>query len=170
MNTIEILAALNETLEDFIETLASFDEEEFNEIPFDGSWTPGQVGQHIILSVTFFTDLLAGPDAETDRLPDLHVANLKAAFLNFDIKMQSPDFIIPPAIDYNKQEQLDELKRLQERLNEIIPDADMSLTCTAAKLPTMGYLTRTEIAHFLVYHTARHVRQLKKILSHINSL
>src|ERR1700744_5215245 len=102
MNTIELLAALNETLEDFIETLASFDEDEFNEAPFEGSWTPGQVGQHIILSVTFFTDLLAGPDTETERLPDMHVDTLRSVFLNFDHKMQSPEFIIPPATDYNK--------------------------------------------------------------------
>src|ERR1700744_1306823 len=107
MNTVEVLAALNETLEDFTETLAAFDDDEFNEIPYDGSWTPGQVGQHIILSVTFFTGLLAGPDTETERLPDLHVDILKTIFLNFDHKLQSPDFIIPPAIDYNKQEQLD---------------------------------------------------------------
>ncbi len=169
MNTVEVLAALNETLEDFTETLSTFGEHEFNDIPFDGSWTPGQVGQHVILSVTFFTDLLAGPDTPTGRLPDMHVANLKAAFLNFEHKMQSPDFIIPPAIDYNKLEQLDELERLQERLNDIIAQADMSLTCTGSELPTMGYLTRTEIAHFLVYHTTRHTHQLRNILSHINS-
>ncbi len=168
MNTVEVLAGINETLEDFIETLAAFDDDEFNEIPYEGSWTPGQVGQHVILSVSAFTALLAGPDTETERLPDLHVANLKAAFLNFDIKMQSPDFIIPPAIDYDKQEQLDTLDRLLERLNEIIPDADMSRTCTGMELPMMGHLTRTEVAHFIVYHSTRHIHQLKRILSHIN--
>ena len=82
--------------------------------------------------------------------------------------MQSPPFVVPPAVDYNKQEQLDELERLQERLNEIIPAADMARTCTGMELPAMGYLTRTEIMHFLVYHTTRHAHQLKKILSHIN--
>src|ERR1700744_2047854 len=169
MNTVEVLAALNETLEDFTETLAAFDEDEFNEIPFEGSWKPGQVGQQIILSVTFFTDRLAGPHTSTERLPDMHVANLKSSFLNCEHKMQSPDFIIPPAMDYNKQEQLDELERLQERLNDIIARADMSLTCTGSELPTMGYLTRTEIAHFLVYHTTRHTHQLRNILSYINS-
>jgi hypothetical protein len=169
MNTIEILAELNQTLEDFTETLASFDEQEYNTVPYEGCWTPGQVAQHIILSVNFFTGLLAGPDTETERLPDMHVAVLKKIFLDFDTKLPSPEFIIPPLMDYNKQEQLDELERLKERLNEIIPNADMSLTCTGAQLPTMGHLTRTEIAHFLVYHTARHVHQLKKIMSYINS-
>jgi len=169
MNTVEVLAALNEALEDFTEALAAFNEEELNEIPFGGSWTPGQVSQHVIMSVSGFTNVLAGPDTETERLPDMHVGNLKAAFLNFDIKMQSPPFIIPPVVDYNKEEQLDELKRLQERLNEIIPNTDMSRTCTGMELPTLGYLTRTEIVHFLVYHTTRHVHQLRKILSYTNS-
>lgn len=169
MNTVEVLAALNETLEDFIETLATFDEEELNEIPFDGSWTPGQVAQHIIMSVSGFTELLTGPDTETQRLPDMHVENLKSAFLNFDIKMQSPDFVVPPAKNYNKQEQITELEHLLKRLNEIIHQADMSRTCTGMELPVLGYLTRTEIAHFLLYHTTRHVHQLKKILSYINS-
>lgn len=168
MNTVELSAALNEALEDFIAALAAFEDEEFNKIPFDNSWTPGQVGQHVIISVSGFTDLLTGPDTATERLPDTHVDNLKAAFLNFDTKMQSPDFVIPPAVDYNKQKQLDELERLQEKLNEIISNADMSRTCIGMELPTLGYLTRTEIMHFLVYHTMRHTHQLKKILSYTN--
>jgi len=169
MNTIEVLAAINETLEDFIQIFAEFDEDEVNEIPYEDSWTPGQVVQHNILSLSWFIDLLTGPEMETTRQPDEHVANIKAVFLNFDIKLQSPDFIIPPAIDYNKQEQLDELEALKNKLNEIIPNVDMSKTCTAFNLPTLGYLTCTEIVHFILYHTTRHVYQLKKILASINS-
>lgn len=169
MNTVEVLAELNEVMEDFMETLASFDEDEYNQIPFEGSWTPGQVAQHVLLSVSGLTDVLAGEDSETERLPDMHIAIIKGIFLDFDNKMQSPDFICPPAIDYDRQEQLDELERLQERLDEIIPGADMSRTCTGIEFPTLGRLTRTEIAHFLVYHTTRHAHQLKNILSHVNS-
>jgi hypothetical protein len=170
MNTVEVLAAINEVMDEFITVYAEFDADEINEIPYEGSWTPGQTVQHNIMSLTFFSDLMSGPDAETNRLPDMHVENLKAAFLNFEIKMQSPEFIIPPAIDYDQQEQLEQLEALKEKINQIIPKADMSKTCTGFQLPVMGYITRTEIAHFIVYHTARHVHQLKKQLASINSL
>ena len=52
MNTIEILAAIDEVMEEFTDTYAEFDEEEVNEVPFEGSWTPGQLAQHVIMSLS----------------------------------------------------------------------------------------------------------------------
>lgn len=165
MNTTEVLAAINQTMDGFIETLSLFSEEQINKVPFKGSWTPGQVAQHVILSLTGMTDLLYGPDKETTRRPDEYVNQLHDAFMNFDIKMQSPSFIVPPAISYDKQELIATLKTLRVKLNEIIPIADMAKTSTAFEMPMLGYITRTEVAHFIVYHTARHLHQLDNIWS-----
>ena len=148
--------------------LSSFYDEHINKIPFDGSWTPGQVAQHIIMSVSGFVDLMKGPDEETTRQPDAHVANIREAFLNFNIKMHSPDFIIPPAKNYDKEELLLTLDHLKTQLNQIIPVKDMNKTCTGFELPMLGYLTRTELANFIEVHTKRHLHQLKNIYNKIN--
>ncbi len=161
------LSEINKTFEEFILVLSSFYDEQINKIPFEGSWTPGQVVQHIILSVSGFVDLMSGPDAETTGQPDAYVANIREAFLNFDIKMHSPDFVIPPVKNYNKEELLLTLDQLKTQLNQIIPVKDMTKTCTGFELPVFGHLTRTELANFIEVHTKRHLHQLKNIYNKI---
>jgi hypothetical protein len=167
-DTNKTLAEINKTFEEFMLTLSSFYDEQINKIPFEGSWTPGQVTQHIIMSVSGFVELMGGPDEETIRQPDAYVGNIREAFLNFNIKMQSPDFIIPPAKNYNKAELLLTLDQLKNQLNQLIPVKDMTKTCTAFELPVLGYLTRTELANFIEVHTKRHLHQLKNIYNKIN--
>jgi len=164
------LTEINKTFEEFMLILSSFYDEQINKIPFEGSWTPGQVTQHIVMSVSGFADLMNGPDKKTERQPDAHVGNIREAFLNFDIKMQSPDFIIPPVKNYDKAELLLTLDQLKTQLNHIIPVKDMNKTCTGFELPMLGYLTRTELANFIEVHTKRHVYQLKNIYNKINHL
>ena len=162
------LVEINKTFEEFMLILSSFYDEQINKIPFEGSWTPGQVTQHIIMSVSGFAELMGGTEEETTRQPDAHVANIRAAFLNFDVKMQSPGFIIPPVKNYNKAELLLTLDQLKSQLNQLIPIKDMTKTCTDFELPMLGYLTRTELANFIEVHTKRHLHQLKNIYSKIN--
>lgn len=150
---------------ELMELLSSFKQEQINSIPFEGSWTAGQVTQHIILYISGFIELLAGPVRETLRKPDEQVANLKAAFLNFDIKMKSPDFIIPAIQDYKKDELLSTLDHIKRNLNKAIEAADLTKTFIGFELPVLGFLTGLEIVHFISYHTQRHIHQLKSIRS-----
>jgi len=163
MDTKQTFAEINSVLTDMIKTLSLFTEEEINSIPFEGSWTPGQVAQHVILSDSGFASLLSGPVTDTDRQPDQHVEQLKAIFLNFDIKMKSPDFILPPAINYKKEELLANLEQIKNQLNQFDQTSDMTKTCTGMELPVMGYLTRIEATTFIIVHTKRHVHQLGNI-------
>jgi hypothetical protein len=163
MDTKDIFTEIDNVLADMIKTLSLFSQDEINAIPFEDSWTPGQVAQHIILSDSGFAKLLSGPAKDTDRQPDQHVDQLKAIFLNFDIKMKSPDFILPPAIDYKKDELLANLAQIRNQLNQFDKTSDMTKTCTGMELPVMGYLTRIEAATFIIVHTKRHIHQLGNI-------
>jgi hypothetical protein len=98
------LTEADKTFTELLQLVSSIDEKQINVVPFEGSWTAGQVAQHVILSAGSFVQLLNGPVKDTARAPEQNVANLRAAFLNFNIKMQSPDFIIPPDEIYRKQE------------------------------------------------------------------
>ena len=44
----ELVNALTKVYHDFIGTLEKFNNDQINEIPFEGSWTPGQVADHIV--------------------------------------------------------------------------------------------------------------------------
>ena len=163
METIKLFDEIDTVVFELIGSLSAFNEQQVNQVPFEGSWTPGQVVQHISMSVDGFSKLLTGNVRKTQRRPDEQVANLKAAFLNYDIKMKSPDFIIPLKKQYEKNQLIQQLKSIKKKLSEFDVHEDMTKTCIDFELPVVGYLTRTEIAHFIIYHSRRHVHQLKNI-------
>lgn len=151
-------------LDEFVSTLSQFSQEEINKIPFKGSWTAGQVGRHILKAVGGFPELLQfGEVKKTERAPDEKVGEIDSVFLNFDIKMKSPEFVLPENITYNKEELISSLKEAKEKTVELSKTRDLSLTSLAFELPKTGFLTLFELLHFARVHAIRHNRQLKNI-------
>ena len=165
MTQKEIHIDIDATLSELLSVVSAFDEKEFNTSIAADSWTPGQITQHVVLSISGFVNLMKGPTEETNRKADQHVETIKNIFLNFTRKLKSPDFIVPEAKDYNKEELLSTLEKLKEELEDIIEKEDLDKTCTAFGLPTLGNLTRWEALAFVVYHTIRHIHQLRNLLS-----
>src|ERR1700694_2814243 len=102
----------DETLTQLIHLLSKFNQEQLNIVPFEGSWTAGQLAKHLIMADGGFVEMINGPVKETQRNVDELVSKIKTIFLNFDIKMSSPDFIVPQLIDYEKEELIDSLNKI----------------------------------------------------------
>ena len=164
MQQKEIHIAIDETLSQLINVVSTIEQENFNIVPFKDSWTPGEVTQHVVLSISSFVDLLKGPTQQTTRNPEAHVDTIKSIFLNFDVKFKSPDFVVPEKKEYEKTDLLRILKKLKAELEDIIETRELNETCTSFPLPGgIGYLTRQEALAFVVYHTQRHIHQLEKM-------
>lgn len=144
-----------------VEGLSRFSEEELNKAPFEGSWTAGQVGEHLIKSAGV-TDVVFGRAEETQRAPDEKLPMLRM-FLDFSIRMKSPDFILPSEGYHDKKEIVDELRGYWDRIGEAVDTLDLNETCLDFEMPMVGRLTRLEWISFYVYHTKRHLWQLQKI-------
>jgi hypothetical protein len=153
----------DETLAQLIQLLSKFNQEQLNAAPFESSWTAGQLAQHLIMADGGFVDMINGPVKETQRNVDELVSKIKTIFLNFDIKMSSPDFIVPQLIDYEKEELVDLLNKIKSDLNKSLETLNLTKTCTTFELPVLGFLTRLEAVYFIIYHTQRHIHQLTKI-------
>jgi hypothetical protein len=153
----------DETLTRLIQLLSKFNQEQLNTVPFEGSWTAGQLAQHLIMADGGFVEMINDPVKETQRNVDELVSKIKTIFLNFDIKMSSPDFIVPQLIDYEKEELVGSLNKIKSNLNKSLETLDLTKTCTSFELPVLGFLTRLEAVYFIIYHTQRHVHQLTKI-------
>lgn len=156
----QISAAIAEAYDEFISSLNKFSEEQINIVPFEDSWTPGQVTDHIIKGTKGI------PDKHTqaaDRPIDAKVAEIESLFLNFDIKMKSPEFILPADKLFNKKELLDGLNKIRLLHLKKIKDIDMTALCLDFALPGSGYLTRYEWYRFIVVHCRRHSCQLQRI-------
>jgi len=161
--TKEFTNPLEETMHEFIHLVSSFDENVFNTIPFEGSWTAAQVAEHINLSNSGMTKIIEGPVKDTERSPDKLIAGIKESFLNFSIKMRSPDFVVPGSKSYLKDHLLDSLKKAKTDLTTASEHADLTKTCMEFEFPQLGYLTRMEIISFVLFHTQRHTHQLQNI-------
>lgn len=166
MNKDEIITALQSNITTFQNLISSFNETQLNQVPFEGSWTPAQVAQHIIMANSGFGDVLNGPVKDTSRAPGELKEKIKKDFLNFEIKMKSPDFILPKMKAYDRERQLSALEGIKNDISSVIPALDLTQTCLAFELPVYGHLTRLEAIWFVIYHTQRHAQQLRNIKDH----
>ncbi len=163
LNAQQLADAFNHTARELQETIASFSDETFNRVPFEGSWTPAQVADHVAKSLLGVAHALIGQHKRTEREADKYVEPLKAAFLNFNLKMKSQDFVLP---DKGPMEKGALQKRLNEstgKISEVAGTLDLSLTCTSLLMPQLGELTRWEWINFALVHTQRHIHQLENI-------
>jgi hypothetical protein len=163
-NTENIIHLTKDSTADLLETLNSFSPEELNTVPFEGSWTGGQVADHLLKSRSGMTGLLQHNTSPTERAPDEKVQPLKDMFLNFDTKFQAPDELVPSGPGHNKDELYQAIKQNGDELNKVIAGMDLDQTCKAAPFPGMGELTRQEWLSFTAFHTHRHTRQMNNIL------
>lgn len=163
INKDEIAADFNKVFDAFINAIKIFDEKDFNKIPFEDSWTAGQVVQHIILANDGFDGVLNAEVKDTDRPFDALKSQLKSIFLNFGTKMKSPEFILPALKDYDKDRHILKIENIKAGILKAINDLDLTKTCMSFELPGLGHLTRYEAIYFVIYHTERHAHQLNEI-------
>lgn len=161
-DTAKLTEKLEQTFTDFANLVSVFTTPQINEVPFAGSWTAGQVAQHIIKATAGIPD---SQIKKTGRPYDEQVEKLKQLFLNMEIKMQAPDFIIPEEKLYDRNELLKELEVNKLYLTSIINCKPLDETCMDFEFPTFGFLTRYEWIQFILFHVQRHTIQLQNILS-----
>jgi hypothetical protein len=159
---------IEQSFKELISQLSSVDDKKFNSVPFEGSWTAGQLADHLFKSYDA-VNVLKGRTQSTDRPYDAKVQGLRDVFLNFETKMQSPDFIIPSNEPIDKERMLRGLRTRTSAIVQIAEEDDLSLLCLDFEFPMTGHLTRFEWINFINFHTMRHNHQLEKIISHLTS-
>lgn len=159
----KILAELQNTKNELLKTINSFTQESFNKVPFEGSWTAGQVSDHLYQSDSGALMTLDGKSAPTERDPEANIETLKGIFLNFNEKFESPEFILPGDGPHNREKYAKDFGETFDGLIKFAEREDLSITCADFPFPMVGELTRFEWLSFACYHTQRHTRQMKNI-------
>ena len=160
MNKEEIIVQINKTYERLTNLIISFSQEEINTVPFPDSWTAAQVIVHVTKSNVSIAQALTMKAKTSHRSPDVRVQELKDIFLDFNTKLKSPDFILPEKDTYDKETIFTNLERSISRLKEESEKVNLS---DAIHHSAFGDITKLELLHFVVYHTQRHIHQLKNI-------
>ena len=159
-NTPALLEAIKAAGADLRDQLSGLGADRINTVPFEGSWTAAQLADHVSKATAGLAATMAMEGEPTDRQPDERVDALKTTFLDFSLKMQSPDFIKPGPGPYQKEEILAALDNAFGTVGAVDANADMSVVLNG--LP-MGPITKLELLHFVLYHTLRHNHQLENI-------
>ncbi|WP_420150099.1 DinB family protein [Spirosoma sp.] len=146
-----------------LDKLSSLNEEELNKVPYQGSWTAAQLGDHLSKAYDIMP-ILNGKTELADRPIDAKIGVLKAVFLDFSTKMESPAEIAPADGPFEKAELVGRLTTQTQLLISYAQHNDLAPVCLAYGLPQIGTLTRFEWLSFLAIHTQRHLHQLNKIL------
>ncbi|RFM25660.1 DinB family protein [Deminuibacter soli] len=159
----DIANALDNTRKHLLSAIEVFTPAQFNRVPFENSWTPGQVAEHLLKADGGALEMIHGATAITDRQPDEKNEIVSAIFLDFNTKMKSPDFILPSSEPKDKNNMLQQLNDKLAGLAQAAREMDLTRTCTAFELPGLGLLTRLEWLNFANVHTRRHIHQLENI-------
>ena len=156
----EILQSIDEEVSQLLILMSSLNEEVINDIPYKDSWTAGQLFRHVAKSVNGMAKAMGAKGKPAERDPGEKIPELKKQFLDFLHKMKSPDFVVPEKGPYQKQAIVTDLKDALGLFKENTNNAN--LVEIVQGLP-LGEITKLEILHFVLYHTQRHLHQMRKI-------
>ena len=158
----ELLTAIDDVVSELQGLMSSLNENEINTIPYKDSWTAGQLFRHVTKSTNGMSKAMDMKTKPAGRDPGEKIPMLRNAFLDFSKKMKSPDFIIPEEGPYEKLSTIEKLNKSFGHLKESSSHAN--LADMVENLP-LGAVTKLEILHFVLYHTQRHLHQMKKIVA-----
>ena len=161
VNSKQLFSFLDETWADLMNLIESTDETSANLVPFEGSWTAAQLIRHVTKSNKAIAQGLEMNGTPAQRNPEEGVAKIKDMFLDFDAKYQSPKFIVPENIHFERERIITALQKSIEQLKKARNNVELTEMIT---LPIFGEVTKLELLYFVLYHTQRHNHQLRKIL------
>jgi uncharacterized damage-inducible protein DinB len=159
----KLIAEFEESTRNLLATLTSFSEQEFNRVPFEGSWSIGQVAEHLLKPESSIPGIFKGNSIQTEREPFEKTGVIESIFLDYTIKMQSPEFTLPSGEQKNKQQLIKEFAGNRKELQGLMETMDLDRTFTDFPFPQLGEFTGWEWICFAVCHTKRHIRQMKSI-------
>ena len=162
----ELFIKLHEPVSELLDLLSSKTEVALNTVPFKNSWTAAQVADHITKSTSSIAKAMNMESAPTGRDPGERIQELKKMFLDFTVKFKSPEFILPSQDVYEKEPLIGKLNSSFSQLKERANSVNLSGMITH---PAFGDITKLELLYFVLYHTRRHLRQVKNILLIVES-
>jgi DinB superfamily len=164
-NKSELLTAVDEAVSQMQGLMLPLDENQVNSVPYEDSWTPGQLFRHVSKSIGGMAKAMQMEAKPAERDPGEKIAGLKKTFLDFSTKMKSPDFVVPEDGPYEKKAAMEELNNSLELLKENTGKANLNELVEGLPL---GPTTKLELLHFCLYHTQRHLHQMEKIAEALN--
>jgi hypothetical protein len=166
VNTKELFAYLDETWSELLKLISSTNGIAINAVPYEDSWTAAQLATHVSKSNKAIAQGMEMEGKPAEREPDAGEPDIRKIFLDFEAKYKSPDFIVPEKKNYTNDDVINVLKSSIDKLKVLRDKVNLA---EIIALPVFGEVTKLELLYFVLYHTQRHIHQLKKILAALKS-
>ncbi|MFI5149285.1 MAG: hypothetical protein ACHQRM_06090 [Bacteroidia bacterium] len=95
MKNEKVIADLAANTKKLLHDLKSFDAKKFTRKPFPGSWSPAELGEHLLSVEYSVSKVLQGSAEATERDPAHKIKVVKDAFADPDKKYTSPESMVP---------------------------------------------------------------------------
>lgn len=165
----ELIDEMENAHRGFLHQLSRFSEQELNRVPNEGSWTAGQVTEHIIKSNGgILNKLLNGDVTSITRPYDEQVDLIKNIFRSED-KIKTAPVLEPGQPPHELDDLLKSLRQQKDQQLETINQKDLKeLSIELQFPPAPNGLTRYEWFIFMIEHTQRHCKQIASIYNKIS--
>ncbi len=166
LDSSQVITVTADVIAELTGLMEAVNEDKVNTIPYEGSWTAPQLLRHVTKSINGLTKALEMDARPAERDPGERIEEFKKVLLDFSIKLMQPEFIVPEEMIYGKRASIEELNQSFSRFKET---AGMANPTELVEGLPLGPVTKGEIIHFVLYHTQRHLHQMKKIAEALKS-
>ncbi len=135
-----------------------FKQPQINIHAFENQWSAGEIVDHMILSDMDVIKILNGKFVETKDGASEKKAFLAAAFGNMKSKMVAAERLRPTHKNYSRYDLRADLTESRETLRKLI---SQSPSKHSFEHPELGQMTSVELLHYVIFHTKRHISQLR---------
>ncbi|WP_157243489.1 DinB family protein [Algoriphagus resistens] len=164
LEQVKLINEIETFHQDLDSALSRFSAETLNAVPFQGSWTAGQVAEHIIKSqLHIIAPLSEGLTSTADRLYDQEVNTIQEIFRDKESKAKTDKSIAPGPPPHKLKALLGTLQKQKEQQIEIIKTKKLEGFSVSLEFPGIGKLSRYEWIHMMIEHGQRHRRQIDTI-------
>lgn len=164
IETEAVIADLQLSTSLLLKFFSSFDSEDFNKKTTDGSWTPGEIAEHLLRLDIAINRILQGSSRVANRAADEKSATIKFVFLDLEKKLQAPKEILPSDTIKDPFSILTKMRAERHKMIDMVQNKDLSEICTSFSHHAFGELTRLEWIYLSIYHAERHMLHLEKFI------
>ncbi|KOS07647.1 hypothetical protein AM493_17560 [Flavobacterium akiainvivens] len=159
----QIIAQLENALNETLYLLKGVDDANINKKPADGSWSVAQVARHLYKATAGSDEMFAAPTPEAGRAVDERAENYREILMNFESKMNAPEFLVPEDKLFDKDRLIESLTEANKIAVAAIKESNLAQLAPLPEGHPLAGSTKLEIVHFFTYHTLRHNNQIEKI-------
>ncbi len=159
----QIIAQLETALNDTLYLLKGIDDANINKKPAAGAWSAAQVARHLYMATVGSDEMFAAPTPIANRQLDERADSYRAILMNFEEKLNAPDFLVPEDKLFDKERLIEQLEQVNKIAVEAIKTSNLAQIAPLPEGHPLAGSTKLEIVHFFTYHTLRHNNQIEKI-------